>query len=387
MKLSKYRPPIFKKMRNAVRVLAQPGKAYRHEGKYVIQPFRGYGARHEAFVMGRVFRQHRVFPDASEDSVSSDLAAIWRRLSRKGLSGADLSARFYDATALTRSDKHGFFRLRIQADQPVKGGPLWQPVDIRFKDGLRHEPAVRAEVFFPPETARFVVISDIDDTVIHTGVANKIRMLWRLFVQRTQSRTAFPGVAAFYRALHHGASGNEFNPMLYVSRGPWAIYEILEEFFNLHRIPVGPILFLRYWGLDIHHPLPHRSKAHKIKMIRTMLRIYDDLPFILIGDSGQKDPEIYAQIVSEHPGRVEAIYIRDIDLDPQRRKAIEQLGERVIETGSRLLVSEDSFAMAEHAADKGYISSASLGDILAKRSFQEQGKIRGANREIDAVNA
>ena len=90
----------------------------------------------------------------------------------------------------------------------------------------------KAQIFIPPASCRYVVISDIDDTVMQTGVANKLRMLWRLFVEDAQSRVAFPGVGALYRALHAGASGDEQNPMLYVSRAPWGIYEVLEEFFD-----------------------------------------------------------------------------------------------------------------------------------------------------------
>jgi phosphatidate phosphatase APP1 len=66
-----------------------------------------------------------------------------------------------------------------------------------------------------------VIISDIDDTVMVTGVAHELVMLWRLFARPAASRVPFPGVAAFYRALHAGGTGQEQNPMLYVSRGPW----------------------------------------------------------------------------------------------------------------------------------------------------------------------
>ena len=158
-----------------------------------------------------------------------------------------------------------------------------------------------------------MVISDIDDTVMFTGVANKLAMVWRLFVEDAASRVAFPGVAALYRALHAGAGGAEGNPMLYVSRAPWGLYEMLSEFFQRHAIPVGPVLFLREWGLAWTHPLPRRAEDHKQELIAHMLALYADLPFVLIGDSGQHDPEVYAQIVEGHPGRVRAVYIRNAD--------------------------------------------------------------------------
>ena len=100
--------------------------------------------------------------------------------------------------------------------------------------------------------------------------------------------------------------------MLYVSRAPWGIYEILEEFFQRHEIPVGPILFLREWGISWRHPLPRRAVDHKRHPDRGDDGLYDDMPFVLIGDSGQHDPEIYAGIVDRHPGRVRAVYIRDV---------------------------------------------------------------------------
>jgi phosphatidate phosphatase APP1 len=206
---------------------------------------------------------------------------------------------------------------------------------------------------------------------MYTGVANKLKMFWRLFLAEAESRVAFPGVAALYRAMHHGLSGDEGNPMLYVSRGPWSIYEMLGEFFQLHGIPTGPLLFLREWGLTFQHPLPHRAEDHKLELIRNMLELYSDLPFVLIGDSGQHDPEIYTQVVQEHPGRVLAVYIRNVTREPERRRAIETLAGRVVEAGSSLVLAADSFVMAEHAAEHGLISSEALSAILSERVEQE----------------
>ena len=90
---------------------------------------------------------------------------------------------------------------------------------------------------------------------MHTGVANKAAMLWRLFVEDAESRTVFPGVSApLPRAARRAPRATRCNPMLYVSRAPWGIYDILEEFFQRHDIPVGPILFLREWGVSWRHP-------------------------------------------------------------------------------------------------------------------------------------
>jgi hypothetical protein len=87
-----------------------------------------------------------------------------------------------------------------------------------------------------------------------------------------------------------------------------------------------------------------------------MLSLYEHLPFILIGDSGKHDPEVYAQLIQEHPGRVVAIYIRNVSRAPTGREAIEALAVEVADAGSSLLLAADSLAMARHAAEHGLIS-------------------------------
>jgi hypothetical protein len=102
-----------------------------------------------------------------------------------------------------------------------------------------------------------------------------------------------------------------------------------------------------------------------------MLALYRDLPFVLIGDSGQRDPEIYAQIVHEHPGRVRAIYIRNVSRDAARQRAIEALALEVAEAGSSLVLAADTLAMAEHAAEHGLIPAEDCEAVRRERAADE----------------
>ena len=156
--------------------------------------------------------------------------------------------------------------------------------------------------------------------------------------------------------------------MLYVSRAPWGIYEVLEEFFDLHSIPIGPILFLREWGVSWTSPLPRKAEDHKRELIHNMLALYSELPFVLIGDSGQHDPEIYRQIVEEHPGRVLAVYIRNVSRDPKRIKEIEDLAKVVAGAGSSLVLAADSMAMAEHAVSLGLVAPTTLAEVRDEKA-------------------
>jgi phosphatidate phosphatase APP1 len=356
--------------RRAARLLAQPARAVRGRGGLVLQPYRGYGSRREVFLIGRVFRQSPSNAGPREETLAQAMADLGRRLLRHGIGRAVLVARFAGAEQRLTTDHDGYFRVSLRPKDLPPGDGLWHRMTLEL---LEPQPLVaEAELFIPPAACRFVVISDIDDTVMHTGVANRAGMLFRLFLQGAESRVAFPGVAALLRALHHGATRAEHNPMLYVSRAPWSIYEVLDAFFRLHAIPVGPLLFLREWGLTLQSPLPRRGKGHKLELIRNMLALYDDLPFILIGDSGQRDPEIYAQVVREHPGRVLAIYIRNVTRDPERHQAVTTLAIEVGEAGSTLLLAADSLAMAEHAAAHGLIAREALAEVGAERAAEPE---------------
>jgi phosphatidate phosphatase APP1 len=352
-----------------LRKIARPARQAQGRRGVVLEPYRGYGSRSEIFLIGRAFWQSSRENAAPKSELVDDLRDIGRRLVRRAVRGATVTARFCGTEQTFETDRDGYFRVHLHpADTPPTDRP-WHIVSLTMDEP--RPVRGQGEIFIPPDRSRFVVISDIDDTVMHTGVANKLKMLWRLFVEDAAERVAFPGVAALYRALHAGRSGNECNPMLYVSRAPWGIYDVLDEFFARNRIPVGPILFLREWGISWKSPLPRKAEDHKRNLIRNMLALYSDLPFILIGDSGQHDPEVYRTIVDEHPGRVLAVYIRNVSCDPGRVEEIKGLAVAVAEAGSTLLLASDSMAFAEHAVERGLLATDSLGKVAAENAADE----------------
>jgi phosphatidate phosphatase APP1 len=354
-------------IRGFLRVASRPIRRARGRGGVVLQPYRGYGSPTRAFVIGRVFRQRSMTPVQGPWDLRRQFRDLLRRLVRRPVTGAPVAGRLLGAEASDLTDADGYFRLTWTLDGAPSCGTRWHRAPIRLSAAPHAE--AEAEIYIPPAAARFVVISDIDDTVMRTGVANKAVMTWRLFVQDADDRTAFPGVSALYRALHRGAGGDEGNPMLYVSRAPWGIYTILEEFFHRHEIPEGPVLLLREWGIGWLSPLPRKAADHKRVLIEHIIETYPDLDFVLIGDSGQHDPAIYREAVERHGARVRAVYIRDVSpRDAGIRKEIAAIAEAVRAAGSELVLAADTLTMAEHAAALGLIAPDAL---PAVRSAQD----------------
>jgi phosphatidate phosphatase APP1 len=341
-------------------------------GPIKIQPYRGYGTRNELHLKGRVLEDRGVTPAGKTDSWWENLVNMYKRLQSREVPHARLAARFQDVEREITADEEGMFEVTIEPSRPISGREMWQQVDLELVEPVskRQEGPVQAtgRVLIPPSDAPFGVISDIDDTVIQSDVGNFLRMISTVLLSNARTRLPLPGVAAFYRALHAGPDGRARSPMFYVSNGLWNLYDMLEEFFRLNRIPGGPVLLLRNWGVYRDELLPTRQQGHKLEVISPILDLYSGLPFILIGDSSEADPEIYHSVVHQYGDRILAVYIRNVDWDPERSTAIHALAEEILEAGSELVLADDSLSMARHAARRGWVQEESLRAIETEQS-------------------
>ena len=310
----------------------------------IILPYLGYGTSEKLALCGRVLEDEGFRPTRDSERRWRNLAAFLKRLESDEIPGARLRATFGGRSVETITDGEGYFSVEFEAPGTPAG---WHEILLQLLD---HGAAETGKVFVPPSDAEFGVISDLDDTVIQSDVTRKLRMLVKLGVSNAHTRKPFQGVAAFYRALHRGR-----NPFFYVSKSPHNLYSPLVEFLQHQQLPAGPLL-LRDFGL-------RPSKDHKTRAIEKVLTTYPALSFILIGDSGEQDPEIYTDILSRFPQRIRVMYIRSVDRSPARLKAIEKLVKQVASTKCQLVLAEDSEFAAAHAAAEGLIPAAELAKV------------------------
>ena len=331
--------------------------------RFEILPYRGHGTGRELFLRGRVLEEMGVTRSTRGDTLWQNVRNMARRFASDEIAGARVRATFRGLKAHAKADREGFFDVRFELEAPLDGPGGWHEVELE----LLHPPSpgggpVRStgQVLIP-SGAEFGVISDLDDTVVRSSATNLLKMAWIVLRNNAHTRLPFEGVSAFYEALRRGPRGEGYNPIFYVSSSPWNIYDLLEDFIEVHRVPAGP-LFLKDWSpttLGKHHD-------HKLGIIRTLLGTYPDLPFVLIGDSGEEDPEIYHQAVVEHPGRIRAVYIRDVT-SPERDEEVHAIAEKLRRQGVRMVLTEDTVKAAEHAAGLGLIPPEAVDKVRARR--------------------
>ena len=331
--------------------------------------YRSYGTAQRFYLKGRLLADPGLRPALATDSAWRNFRSMVRRFNSHEVAGAGLLAELPDGSQHpATTDAEGYFLLVLEP--PVLPAPvnyLWYLVPVRVQQlpnflGLPPGPvAAAAHVLVPPPTAEFGVISDLDDTVFETRATNVLKMLARTLFTNAHSRQPFVGVAEFYRQLQRGHTGRPDNPFFYVSSSPWNLYDVLDVFMALHDIPPGPLLLRDFTiGTPRTAPPPGITGsaaihfAHKLHEIDDILTTYPNLPFLLLGDSGQEDARIYREVVRRHPGRIRAIYIRDVQV-PERAVLVGPIIEELSTEQVPMLLVADYATAAAHAREMGLV--------------------------------
>ncbi|MAM40421.1 MAG: hypothetical protein CL949_18420 [Erythrobacter sp.] len=226
------------------------------------------------------------------------------------------------------TDKEGFvhFDIRLEGDWDYEEHPQWETVTLHWKNDAG-EQCVDGHVLAPGKATGLAVISDIDDTIIETGITGNFRAVmrnWRrVLMQMPEERILVPGADMFYNALggNRGKPSNAGNagdhqaasrrPFFYVSSSPWNLFSYLVSYMKGRGLPLGPIM-LRDWGLNRETFGSSSHGAHKRVAIEGIIATYPELKFALIGDDSQGDLTAFADIAVQMPGRIRAVFIRKV---------------------------------------------------------------------------
>lgn len=156
------------------------------------------------------------------------------------------------------------------------------------------------------------LISDIDDTIKHSAIANGAKEIFRNTFVRDLEDLTVQGVKEWYGRLSQ--LGVKLH---YVSNSPWQLYPLLQSYFHMAGLPKGSFHLKQYSGMlqGIFEPAAERKKGSLEKIMRD----FPERKFILVGDSGEADLEVYTDIVLANPGKVLGIFIRDVTT-PENRK-------------------------------------------------------------------
>jgi len=266
--------------------------------------YQGYGSTEWVRVLGRVVLASKPVPGSRADHAAKNGTQNvrgWRAFTSVPIPGSEVEIEVGGTVTKVRADRGGL----IDIDVRVSLSPGWHTAVLRSQGT---EPAEASIFVIGPET-RFGIVSDIDDTVMVTALPRPFLALWNTFVLSERARMATPGMAVLLDRLtveHPDA------PVIYLSTGPWNAAPTLGRFLTRNMYPSGALV-LTDWGLTQDRWF-RSGQAHKRQNLERLAAEFPNMRWLLIGDNGQHDEQIYSAFAQEYSDRVAAIAIRQLSV-------------------------------------------------------------------------
>ena len=260
-----------------------------------VIPYTGYGAPGWVRVLCRVLLSK---PDAP-DKVRYKGIRGWRSFTSVPVNDVAVTIGVAGVERRVTADRGGVVDVRLE----VELTPGWHNITIRTDES----DAIEAPVFIVDTSVDFGLISDIDDTVMVTALPRPFLAAWNTFVLDVHARRPVAGMAVLYERLTRDHPGS---PVIYLSTGAWNVAPTLTRFLSRNLYPAGPLL-LTDWG-PTHDRWFRSGTDHKRETLERLAAEFPDVRWLLIGDDGQHDEELYRNFVNTHPGNVRAVAIRQL---------------------------------------------------------------------------
>lgn len=273
-----------------------------------IEPYAGYGGPGWVRVLARTLLAAPQVRDSdlpgaggSAQAGSGEPPAVrgWRSFATAQVAGAALEVHVGDQVHEVVTDRGGYLDAVLPADLE----PGWHDLTITAQEGA--SAVARVHVVSPD--ARYGLVSDIDDTVMVTRLPRLFIAAWNVFFRHENAREPVPGMAELYDELLGGDPGL---PVVYLSTGAWNAAPAIGRFLHRHGYPAGPLL-LTDWG-PTNTGWFRSGRQHKITQLRRLVQELPHVQWVLVGDDGQHDPDIYAEVAQHHPDHVRAILLRQL---------------------------------------------------------------------------
>jgi phosphatidate phosphatase APP1 len=273
--------------------------------------FPGFGAG--SFVLeGRVIEARGAPPETADDSSFVNLKRTLRRLINDEQKNVALRVRLGTGEWPAVTDAEGYFRLETSLPSGSAAG--WQAVEVATESG---DAETTGALLIVPAENRLGIISDIDDTILVSDVADKSGLVGKtLFVNYAQ-RQAVADTAEFYTGLAQRNPRPKAAPVFYLSATPHQLHSGIQTFLDKNAFPRGVVITRKITDDKTSDPITDQVK-YKVGRIEQFLASLPQVRFVLVGDDGESDPEIYDQVRRLHPDRIEAVWIRKVNQEATR---------------------------------------------------------------------
>ena len=283
-----------------------------HVKKLEIQVYSTYGNDEEINIKGRVIEKEKFKPVQEIDSSIKNILRTLKLMESDEKEDIYVTIKFNNKIFMAKTDDEGFYKMKIKDFGKVEPGI--SNVEVSLMAGQKKydaKPVTGTVAVQSKNDTTTGIVTDIDDTIQKSGITSKKELIKNILFKNQLTQEKIPGMPELYNALDKRNNGKIDGDVHYVSSSPVNLAPRIESFLDHNEFPEGS-LDLKHLGLGKNTDGLTDHGEYKLGKIRTLFNTYPEKKFILFGDSGEKDPEIYKQISKEYPGRVTGIYINNV---------------------------------------------------------------------------
>ncbi|MCQ9367664.1 DUF2183 domain-containing protein [Brevibacterium sp. 50QC2O2] len=271
------------------------GRAYKSGWQRTVIAYDSYGSESSMRVLARMVLTKDGQPAADREASIRG----WRSFVNVPLAEETAWVRVNGVEHMVTSDRGGVIDAVIPGD--------FRPGHIDFQMWTEGSKIDTATATIVGSEQRFGIVSDVDDTVMVTHLPRPMLAAWNSFILSEHARSAVAGMSVLYDRLIYMRPNS---PMFYLSTGAWNVAPTLKRFLSRNLYPAGPLL-LTDWG-PTNTRMFRSGVEHKRNSLERLAREFPHMKWLLVGDNGQHDEEIYAEFAENHPQNVAAVAIREL---------------------------------------------------------------------------
>jgi len=270
-----------------------------------IVVYNAYGNTHHIIIQGRMEKEKSYKKVKKNDSWFTNIFRRLRELKKDEIKSKNIIATINQKSFITKGDSEGYFKFDIKTKKGLKSG--YQNIELQIQNNPDIKKVKATIIGSKPLIG---IISDFDDTLIISNVTNKIKLGINTMFKNYKQRKMVLGMAEkFEKILSQNPKGAP-STLFILSGSPQQLFKPINSFLNYHNFPKRVLILKKAHG-DNKDPLTDQF-AYKTQKIEQLIKLYPNIKWIMFGDSGEKDLQVYRFIKSKYPNRVKEYYIRDI---------------------------------------------------------------------------
>lgn len=270
-----------------------------------VEVYNGFSNTNRLIIEGRMLHKRSFKEPSKDDGLFKN---IWRKVKQftsDEIENQEIITIVTGDIYKTVGDDEGYFEFDVLLRKPLEVG--YEYVKLCISDNSSCQ-QIKLPVFAGKGIG---IISDFDDTVVISDVTNKLKLAKNIFLKNYKQRTVVPTMVQRFKDVFSKNSASVPNMLFFVTGSPQQLYGSIKQFLEYHGFPNSIIITKKIHGDNIDSLLD--QFAYKTKQIDELFTLYPDMEWVMFGDSGEKDKEVYTHFVKKYPKRVRDFYIRDIE--------------------------------------------------------------------------